>query len=125
MILFDWEKILRVSKGNVGDVISILRIITHKLPTKNYKDKSFKFYRYNYGGKSFLLNPEDLLTKGRAFSDKEVAEYVGVASFRNYPMYLQTKDSTLDLLYLPISEDTITKNRLLRIEDGKVHFLYE
>tara|TARA_B100001564_G_C20604907_1_gene654642 strand:+ start:967 stop:1344 length:378 start_codon:yes stop_codon:yes gene_type:complete len=125
MILFDWEKILRVSKGSVGDTISILRIITYKLPPKNYKDKSFKFYQHNYGGKSFLLNPENLLTTGRSFSDKEVAEYVGVASFRSYPMYLQTKDSTLDLLYLPISEDIIKANRLLEIKDGKVHFRYE
>ena len=63
--------------------------------------------------------------EGRSFSDKEVAEYVGVASFRSYPMYLQTKDSTLDLLYLPISEDIIKANRLLEIKDGKVHFRYE
>lgn len=122
MILFNWEKILRVSNGNVGDIISILRIITYKLPPKNFKDKTFKFYQHNYGGKSFLLNPETLLTTGRSFSDKEVAEYVGVASFRSYPDFVQRKDSTLDLLYLPISEDTINKNRLLRIEDGRVHF---
>ena len=125
MILFNWEKILRVSNGNVGDIISILRIITYKLPPKNFKDKTFKFYQHNYGGKSFLLNPETLLATGRSFSDKEVAEYVGVASFRSYPDFVQRKDSTLDLLYLPISEDTINKNRLLRIEDGRVHFLYE
>ena len=85
MILFNWEKILRVSNGNVGDIISILRIITYKLPPKNFKDKTFKFYQHNYGGKSFLLNPETLLTTGRSFSDKEVAEYVGVASFRSLP----------------------------------------
>ena len=125
MILFNWEEILRVSNGNVGDIISILRIITYKLPPKNFKDKTFKFYQHNYGGKSFLLNPETLLTTGRSFSDKEVAEYVGVASFRSYPDFVQRKDSTLDLLYLPISEDIINKNRLLRIEDGRVHFLYE
>ena len=64
MILFNWEKILRVSNGNVGDIISILRIITYKLPPKNFKDKTFKFYQHNYGGKSFLLNPETLLTTG-------------------------------------------------------------
>ena len=109
-------------------LISILLLMTAlsaQVTDKNFKDKTFKFYQHNYGGKSFLLNPETLLTTGRSFSDKEVAEYVGVASFRSYPDFVQRKDSTLDLLYLPISEDTINKNRLLRIEDGKVHFLYE
>ena len=113
MILFNWEKILRVSKGNVGDIISILRIITYKLPLRTLRIRLFKFYQHNYGGKSFLLNPETLLTTGRSFSDKEVAEYVGVASFRSYPDFVQRKDSTLDLLYLPISEDIINKTDYL------------
>ena len=79
MLLFDWNKIVKISKGNVGDIIQILRIITYKIPPKNYYDKTFKFYKYKFGGKSYLLNPKDLLERGRAFSDKEVAEYAGVA----------------------------------------------
>jgi len=57
-----------------------------------------------------------LLEHGRGLSDKEVAEYAGVASFRNYHEYLKTKDTTLDFLMSPISEEIITKNRLLEIK---------
>lgn len=125
MLLFNWNEILKRSKGNVMDTITILRIITFKLTPKNYNDRVFKFYEHYYGGQSFLLNPEELLSTGRSYSDKEVVEYAGVASFRNYFEYVQTKDSTLDLLMLPISEDIITKNRLLDIKDGRIHFMFE
>ena len=125
MIYFDWKKILEATNGNVGDIITILRIITFKITPKNYYDKTFKFYEKNFHGSSFLLNPKDLLEKGRAFSDKEVAEYVGVASFRNSYEYAKTKDTTLDLIFCQVSEDTINQNRLLEIRDGKIHFKYE
>jgi hypothetical protein len=125
MLLFNWNEILKRSKGNVLDTITILRIITFKLTPKNYNDRVFKFYEHYYGGQSFLLNPEKLLDVGRSYSDKEVVEYAGVASFRNYFEYVQTKDSTLDLLMLPISEDIITKNRLLDIKNGRIHFMFE
>ena len=125
MIYFDWKKILETTNGNVGEIITVLRIITFKITPKNYYDKTFKFYEKNFHGSSFLLNPKDLLEKGRAFSDKEVAEYVGVASFRNSYEYVKTKDTTLDLIFCQVSEDTITKNRLLEIRNGRVHFKYE
>tara|TARA_Y100001951_G_C11190325_1_gene211119 strand:+ start:62 stop:472 length:411 start_codon:yes stop_codon:yes gene_type:complete len=126
MILYNWEKILKVSHGDVGDIITILRIITFHLIPKNYNDKTFKFYQQRFGGSSFLLQPDILLTKGRAqFSDKEVAEYVGVASFRNYHEYVKTKNTTLDLIFCKVSEDTINNNRLLEIRDGFIHFEFE
>ena len=125
MLLFNWNEILKRSKGNVLDTITILRIITFKLTPKNYNDRVFKFYEHYYGGQSFLLNPDTLLDVGRSYSDKEVVEYAGVASFRNYFEYVQTNDSTLDLLMLPISEDIITKNRLLDIKNGRIHFMFE
>jgi hypothetical protein len=125
MLLFDWNKIMRISKGNVGDIIQILRIITYKIQPKNYYDKTFKFYKYKFGGSSYILNPKDLLERGRAFSDKEVVEYAGVASFRNYHEYVNTKDTTLDFLMSPISEGIINNNRLLELKDGRVHFMFE
>jgi hypothetical protein len=125
MIYFDWKKILEASHGNVGDIITILRILTYKMTPKNYYDKTFRFYEKNFHGSSFLVNPVALLEKGRAFSDKEVAEYVGVASFRNSFEYAKTKDTTLDLIFCQVNEDIITKNRLLDVRDGRVHFKYE
>jgi hypothetical protein len=125
MLLFDWNKIMRVSKGNVADIVTILRIITYKIQPKNYYDKTFKFYQYRFGGKSYLLNPKELLEAGRALSDREVVEYAGVASFRNYHNYVNTKDTTLDLLECPVSEEIINNNRLLKVKDGRIHFYYE
>jgi hypothetical protein len=125
MLLFDWNKIMRISKGNVGHIIQILRIITYKIQPKNYYDKTFKFYKYKFGGSSYILNPQDLLERGRAFSDREVVEYAGVASFRNYHEYVNTKDTTLDFLMSPISEGIINNNRLLELKDGRVHFMFE
>tara|TARA_B000000475_G_scaffold270106_1_gene265142 strand:- start:664 stop:1050 length:387 start_codon:yes stop_codon:yes gene_type:complete len=125
MIYFDWKKILEASNGNVADIITIMRIITFRITPKNYYDKTFRFYEKSFHGSSFLVNAEDLLQEGRAYSDKEVAEYVGVASFRNYYEYKKTKDTTLDLIFCQVSENTINQNRLLEIRDGKVHFKYE
>jgi len=125
MIYFDWKKILETTHGNVGDIIQVLRIITLKKIPKNYYDKTFRFYEKSFHGSSFLVNPVALLEKGRAFSDKEVAEYVGVASFRNYYEYAKTKDTTLDLLYCKVNEDIINQNRLLELRDGIIHFKYE
>ena len=116
---------MRVSKGNVDDIIQILRIITYKIQPKNYYDKTFKFYKYKFGGSSYILNPKDLLGRGRAYSDREVVEYAGVASFRNYHNYVNTKDTTLDFLMSPISEGIINNNRLLELKDGRVHFMFE
>ena len=62
---------------------------------------------------------------GRSYSDKEVAEYAGVASFRNYHYYVNSKDTTLGLLECPISEEIIKANRLLEIKEGRIHFLFE
>ena len=116
---------MQVSKGNVNDIITILRIITYKLTPKNYYDKTFKFYQHKFGGKSYLLNAKQLLETGRTYSDKEVAEYAGVASFRNYHDYVNNKDTTLGLLECPISEDILKNNRLLDIKDGRIHFMFE
>ena len=125
MIYFDWKKILEASNGNVADIITIMRIITFRITPKNYYDKTFRFYEKSFHGSSFLVNAKDLLQEGRAYSDKEVAEYVGVASFRNYYEYKKTKDTTLDLIFCQVSENTINQNRLLEIRDGKIHFKYE
>tara|TARA_R100001591_G_scaffold76641_1_gene84373 strand:+ start:137 stop:559 length:423 start_codon:yes stop_codon:yes gene_type:complete len=126
MILYNWKSILKSSKGNVNDIITILRIITYRITPKNYYDKTFRFYQKNYGGSSYLVHPEILLTQGRSqYSDKEVAEYVGVASFRNYYEYKRTGNTTLDLIHCPVSEETIKSNRLLDIRDGCIHFLFE
>ena len=125
MLLFNWNKIMRVSEGSVDDIIQILRIMTYKIQPKNYYDKTFKFYQHRFGGKSYLQNPRELLEVGRTFSDREVVEYAGVVSFRNYHDYVNTKDTTLDCLLSPISDEIIKNNRLLDIKDDRITFMFE
>jgi hypothetical protein len=72
-----------------------------------------------------LLHPEDLLSKRNKYKDKEIADYIGLASFRNLGEYKATGKLTLDLAHSPIGQDAINNNRLLRIDRGEIHFLYE
>ena len=43
MLLFDWNKIVKVSKGNVGDIIQILRIKLTRLNQKIITIKHLSF----------------------------------------------------------------------------------
>ena len=72
-----------------------------------------------------MCNPHDLICYAFKYTPKEVAEYIGLASFRNYGEYTVTGDKTLDLFHSPVDQDTINNNRLLRIVDGRVYFYYE
>jgi hypothetical protein len=103
----------------------ILDILTYRIPPSNYYDPKFKFWTKKWGGHSYLLNPEALFIQRRFFSDREIAEYAGVASFRSYNHYVTTKDTTLDLIRYPLSEDIIKNNRLLEIKGDKIHFKFE
>lgn len=125
MIFFDWQKILRRTGGSSKRIILVITAMTMQRLPRNLYDPLYKYYYDDFTGESFLIQPETLLMKASGYRPKEVAEYVGLASYRNYAHYSITKDATLDLLHSPLSEDTINKNRLLRIEDGRVHFLFE
>ena len=125
MLLYNWDKVMSVSNGNISNIIAILRMIAYKKLPTNYYDPTFKFQRYKFGGSSFLINPIDLLETGRQFSDREVVEYAGVASFRSYHYFKETKDTTLDLLHCKVSQDIINNNRLLDIKANRIHFMFE
>lgn len=72
-----------------------------------------------------MLNPHELIKYAFRWTPKEVAEYIGLASFRNYSEYRVTGDKSLDLFHSPVDQDTINQNRLLRIKDGRIYFYYE
>lgn len=125
MLFYNWEKILRESKGSVKDIMTILNILTYKLPPVNRYDRKFKFWTKSFYGNSFLVNPKPIFIQRRRYSDSELVQYAGIASLRNYFEYQKNKDTTLDLLHFTGNEDSIKNNRLLRIEDGRIHFLFE
>ncbi len=92
---------------------------------QSVRDPVYNYYYTDWSGSSFLADPWALWENHKGYTAKEVAEYIGLASYRSYAHYSATRDLTLDLLHSPLSEKTINSNRLLRIEDGRVHFLFE
>ena len=126
MIFYDWKKIRNQTNGKVGDIVSILYILTYrKEPPVNRKDKRFKYWTKSFHGNSFLLNPEALLIQRSRYSDVEIAQYAGIASLRSYFDYQSKKDATLDLLFFTGKQDILTNNRLLQVDNGRIHFLFE
>ena len=126
MIFYDWKKIRTQTNGKVGDIVSILYILTYKKePPINRKDRRFKYWTKSFHGKSFLVNPEPLLIQRNRYSDVEIAQYAGIASLRSYFEYQSKKDTTLDLLFYTGKQEILTNNRLLRVEKGRIHFLFE
>ena len=125
MIRFNWKTILKATKGKSGDVLLVVHILTYGIRPRNYRDPLYKYYGKDWSGFSFLINPEAIFEKRPQYTDKEWAEYVGVASYRNLNLYLEAGITTLDLNHLPMDEDIIKQNRLLKIEDNKIHFRFE
>jgi len=61
MILYNWKKIKRESKGKVGDIVTILYILTYrKEPPINRKDRRFKFWTKSFHGDSYLFKETDI-----------------------------------------------------------------
>ena len=125
MIKYNWEKIFREAKGDSVSILTIIHLLTYKRIPASRKDKTFKYFGKSFLGDSFLLNPRQLLAERKYYSNKEAAEYVAVASYRNYFNYNQTGKTTLELIHLPVETTIVNRNRMLRIENGLVHFLFE
>lgn len=125
MILYNWKKIYKKSKGNPKKILLIVKYITYRPLPNNKDDIVFQLYGINWSGNSFLLRPEKIFENIRDYSHKELAEYVGLASFRSYAEYKVNKKTTIDLLHCPVKIDTINNNRLLTIENDVVHFKWE
>ena len=55
----------------------------------------------------------------------ELAEYIALASYRNYANYKAMNIKTLDHLMVNITRSEIENNRLLTLREGKIYFLWE
>ena len=125
MIKYNWEKIFKETKGDSTSILTIVHLLTYRRLPSSKRDKTYKYFGKSFLGNSFLLNPRQLLVERKNYSNKEAAEYVAVASYRNYFNYKQTGETTLELIHLPVETTIVNRNRLLRIENGLVHFLFE
>jgi hypothetical protein len=125
MIKYNWEKIFRETKGDSVSILTIIHLLTYKRIPASRKDKTYKYFGKSFLGDSFLLNPRQLLAERKNYSNQEAAEYIAVASYRNYFHFKQTGETTLELIHLPVTTTIVNRNRLLHLKDGLVHFEFE
>ena len=125
MIEYNWAKILKVTEGDSNSIVLIVHMLTYPKVPSSYRDPTYKYYGQSFEGFSFLLNPEKLLTERLKYTNREAAEYVAVASYRNYLEYNKTGDTRLHLIDFPLFEEIINNNRLLHMADGTIHFKFE
>ena len=126
MIKYNWEKIFRETNGDSTSILTIVHLLTYKRIPASKKDRTYKYFGKSFVGDSFLLNPEFIYKHRKSASDSEWAEYIAVASYRSYNDYLINNKITLELARFPKGvQHIIKRNRLFKIENDIVHFLYE
>lgn len=126
MIFYSWKKICKISDGAATTVVRIFKhLIIQQYPELNIIRLRFPRHLRNmdFSGDSFILNPIDLYKNMYKYSELELAEYIGLASFRSYPDYQLFKTTTLPIELSPMVD--IKNNRLLHIENNEIHFKYE
>ena len=102
-----------------------MAMLVQKQTPRNKFDPIYRYYQKDFTGTSFMLHPDVLLYYAYKYSTRDIAIYFALASLRSLPDYMVSQKLTLDLLHLPVDPESITDNRLLRIEGENVHFLYE
>jgi hypothetical protein len=125
MIFYSLRKIFNKTGRSSKQIILAFRAHISSHTPKNIYDPLYKYYYTDFSGESYMLNPHELVQNVFRWSNREVAQYIALASFRSYTEYTLTKDASLDLLHSVMDKDNINKNRLLRIVDNKVRFYYE
>jgi len=94
MVRYNWKKILKVTEGSIVDILLIVHTLTYNLTPKNYRDPLYKYWNKDWSGNSFLITPEAIFEKRPQFSDREWAEYIAVASYRNLNSYYENRKTT-------------------------------
>lgn len=126
MLLYDWKKIFTIANGEPSSIFIIFEMLVTQSIPKNKYDPKYKFYEVNFSGESFLVHPDVLLYNAFRHSRRDISIYLAFASMRSLGGYFASGDITLDLLEMPIDPfQHLEDDRLLYMEDDKLHFLYE
>ena len=125
MLLYDWKKIWDYTDGNVSDCVLIFKMMTKNLIPQNRYDRLYRFRNADFRGHSFLVHPDVLLFHSYKYTQREIAQYLALASLRSLAEYYASGVITLSLIETPINIELFEDNRLLRIENGIIHFIYE
>ena len=128
MLLYNWKSIFSAAEGDAFEIFLILRMLVHNIFPKNKFDPIYPYHkiRHNFLGQSFMLNADVLIYNAYRHSYRDIGIYASMASYRSYANYLVTKDTTLDLIHLDYDpKEFINDDRLLYVQNERVHFVYE
>ena len=126
MIRFNWKKVYTVAEGSSSKAVDIIHYITFKpIPKNDYDFLVKKLGLIDWVGDSFLLNPQAIFENRHLYKDKDIAEYVALASMRSLSEYLVTKRKTLSERDCPVNTKELTNNKLLTISGGEIYFKWE
>lgn len=112
MILFNYPAIYLLSKGDSSLIVKYLRAIHYG----RYK---------NLLGLNFLVNPDVLFDS--KYSDRELAEFVGICSLRRLSEYKLSKTTKLHISRVPpwVTKTVVTTNPLISINQPYLEFRTE
>lgn len=125
MLLYDWNKIWEKTDGNISDCFLIFKMMTNNLIPKNRYDRLYRFRNTDFRGHSFLVHPDVLLFHSYKYTKREIAQYLALASLRSLAGYYAFGTIHLSLFETSVSTELFKDNRLLRIENDIIHFIYE
>ena len=127
MFFYDWAKIYDASQGNVVEIVRIFRMIVEKQIPKNKYDPIYRYSQKDFSGMSFMLHPDILLYHSFKYKYREVAQYISLCALRSATDFISTQDPSLDMVLMPgLSPETVIENnRLLKVGEDKVFFIYE
>lgn len=78
-------------------------------------------------GSDFILNPQVIIQNPYNLTYQQLAEYLGILALRNYQTFKTTRDTDLDMAYVPeyIEPRVVKTNPLIEIQKSKLIFKKE
>ena len=125
MFLFNWNKIFNEANGSVTEINRIFKMLVQQQAPNNRYDKIYKYSNKDFSGESFLVHPDVLLFNDYQYDSREICQYLALASLRSLADYLAFGTTTVNLLEIPVSSELYYDNRLLYVQDGFLHFVFE
>ncbi len=119
---YSWPRIKKYSGNKVQTIRTIFESI---LDIPRPAVGRLKYDEIDFSGDSYLLNAFGLYDAFRYGNQVDAANYLMLASYRNYAEYQVTGDTTLPLKYINIPTERLKQNSLITIRDNNIHFLME
>lgn len=122
MLFYNWPKIKKHSNGKV----QMIRVILESMLEDGRPHFARGRYdKIDFSGESYLLRPDKLLTAFQFYNQVDAANYLMLASYRNYAEYKLTGDCSLPINFVTIPTDKLKQNSLLDVTSTNIHFLLE